>query len=87
MLTGGQIGQALRGGFGSAGGQLLFSREFQLAVDIINGFVQRRIAFARLALDGVGLSGNAVYTYKVMLGINDGNLPALDRLSKLPSDN
>jgi hypothetical protein len=87
LLTGGQIGQALCGGFGSAGGQLLFSREFQLAVDIVDGFIQRHIAFARLALDGVGLRGEAVYTHNFMLGIDDGNLAALDRLSKLPSDN
>jgi hypothetical protein len=74
-------------GFGSAGGQLLFSRKFQLAVDIVDGFIQRHIAFARLALDGVGLRGKAVYTHNFMLGIDDGNLAALDRLSKPPSDN
>jgi hypothetical protein len=45
------------------------------------------MAFARLALDGVGLRGKAVYTHNFMLGIDDGNLAALDRLSKPPSDN
>jgi hypothetical protein len=77
----------LCGSFGSAGGQLLFSREFQLAVDIVDGFIHGHIAFARLALDGVGLRGEAVYTHKYMLGIDDGNLAAPGQLSKLPSDN
>ena len=87
LLAGGQIAQALRSVFGSTGGQLRLGGEFQLAVDILDGLIQRRIAFARLALDGLGLSGNAVYTHKVMLGIDDGNLAAPDRLSKSPSDN
>src|SRR5476651_156057 len=51
------------------------------------GFIQRDIAFARLALDGVGLRGKAVYTHKGMLGISSGSLVAHYPLRKLSSDN
>ena len=45
------------------------------------------MAFARLALDGVGLRGKAVYAHNVMLGISDGSLVAHSPLRKPLGDN
>jgi hypothetical protein len=65
---------------------LLFGWDFQLAVDI-DVVVIRHRAFARLALEGVGLGGKAVYTHKYMSGISNGSLVAHNPLRKPPSDN
>ncbi|MNC74736.1 hypothetical protein D3C75_1261430 [compost metagenome] len=76
----------MRCGFGGPGGQLLFGRKFRIGVDV-DGLVFHHMAFARLALDGVGLRGNAVYTHRCMLGISNGSLVAPKPHRKPPSDN
>ncbi|MDT4889233.1 hypothetical protein FQZ97_1259070 [compost metagenome] len=86
LLTGGKIAELLRGGLGGTGSQLFFAGKLQLTLDI-DGLVMHYLVFARLARDGVGLRGNAVYTHRCMLGISNGSLVAPKPHRKPPSDN
>ena len=55
---------------------------FKRRVLVVHRLIDQRLAFTRLALDGVRLRGKAVYAHDCMLGSDNGNLAALAEVSK-----